>query len=125
MCFWFFAACRLQPFLNLEILEDLTSAEIYQEYEFIFENGNEKKHGVIDLMIEYPDRMIIIDYKLKEVRKKDYEQQLIGYKSYIEKKTSKPIELYLYSILDQQLTKLDKETSFIYWDHKTKIHMYF
>ena len=61
------------------------------------------------------NKNVITDIKkLKEVRKKDYEQQLIGYKSYIEKKTSKPIELYLYSILDQQLTKLDKETSFIY-----------
>ena len=75
-------------------------AKFYKEYEFIYEEENNTYHGIIDLMIEYDDEIIIIDYKLKNIDDENYRKQLNGYKSYIEKLTKKNVSTYLYSIMD-------------------------
>ena len=79
---------------------------IYKEYEFIYEKDNEEYHGIIDLLIEYKDNFIIIDYKLKNIEDENYIKQLNGYKEYIESISNKKVEIYLYSILDNILNKL-------------------
>ena len=38
---------------------------MYKEYEFTYEEDNSISHGIIDLLIEREDKMIIVDYKLK------------------------------------------------------------
>jgi len=80
---------------------------IYKEYEFIMENDNEIKHGFIDLMLEYNNYVDIIDYKLKNIVDENYLKQLNGYKTYIEKVSNKKVNIYLYSIIDDKLEKLD------------------
>ena len=45
--------------------------------------------------------MIIIDYKLKNIDDLNYDKQLNGYRKYIEDKTNKKTECYLYSILNE------------------------
>jgi len=80
---------------------------IYKEYEFIMEMDNEIKHGFIDLMLEYNDYIDIIDYKLKNIVDENYLKQLNGYKTYIEKVSNKKVNIYLYSIIDDKLEKLD------------------
>ncbi len=72
---------------------------IYHEYEFIYEDVI----GIIDLMVEYNDKILIIDYKLKNISDKEYTRQLNGYKKYIESITNKKVEIYLYSLLDDIL----------------------
>ena len=57
-------------------------------------------------MLEYEDKFRIIDYKLKHVEDKNYENQLNGYKTYLEHQTNKKIEIYLYSILDEKIIKI-------------------
>ena len=79
---------------------------IYKEYEFIYEKDNEEYHGIIDLLIEYKNKFIIIDYKLKNIEDENYLKQLNGYKEYIESISNKKVEIYLYSILDNILNKL-------------------
>ena len=79
---------------------------IYKEYEFKYELDNISYHGFIDLIMEYDDYINIIDYKLKNVLDREYVKQLNGYKNYIEKKTNKKVNIYLYSILDKMLKKL-------------------
>lgn len=79
---------------------------IYKEYEFKYELDNISYHGFIDLIMEYDDYINIIDYKLKNVIDCEYVKQLNGYKNYIEKKTNKKVNIYLYSILDKMLKKL-------------------
>ena len=79
---------------------------IYKEYEFKYELDNISYHGFIDLIMEYDDYINIIDYKLKNVLDCEYVKQLNGYKNYIEKKTNKKVNIYLYSILDKMLKKL-------------------
>ena len=63
--------------------------------------------GVIDLMIEYDDYIDIIDYKLSNIDDEKYNNQLIGYKNYITLKTNKKVNIYLYSIIKDDLKMLD------------------
>lgn len=76
---------------------------IYKEYEFIYENTI----GVIDLLLEYPNHYMIVDYKLKNISDDEYKKQIKGYKKYIEKITGKNVYTYLYSIIDNKLLKID------------------
>ena len=77
---------------------DIKGANIYKEYEFIYEEDNTTYHGIIDLMLEYQDNIKIIDYKLKNINDDAYIKQLTGYKNYIEKLFNKKTSIYLYSI---------------------------
>lgn len=88
---------QIKLFLNQDILDDIMNANIYQEYEFI--DSVNHRHGIIDLMLEYEDKIKIIDYKLQNIDNPNYIEQLNGYKDYISNKTGKPVKVYLYSIL--------------------------
>ena len=79
----------------------------FKEYEFIYEETNEIKHGFIDLMLEYNNHIDIIDYKMKNITDENYLKQLNGDKSYIESISDKNVNIYLYSILDNKLEKLN------------------
>ena len=85
---------------------NLQEAKIYQEYEFILDDES-RRYGVIDLLLEYENEFRIIDYKLKNTKDEAYLKQLNGYKEYIQTKTDKAVSIYLYSILDNELLKLD------------------
>lgn len=91
-------------FSKLNIKPDI---KIYQEYEFMYEENNNQYHGIIDLMLEYPDHIDIIDYKLKQVVDDAYKKQLEGYRNYISKLTNKKVNTYLYSLIDSDFTKID------------------
>lgn len=80
---------------------DLNNVKIYKEHEFIYKS-DKIYHGIIDLILEYQDRIIIIDYKLKNTTDKAYLRQLNIYKEYIKTKTDKIVETKLYSIIDQE-----------------------
>jgi len=85
---------------------NIENADIYKEYEFIYEEDNTTYHGIIDLMLVYKDNIKIIDYKLKNISDEAYLKQLNGYKEYIEKKFNKPADIYLYSVINNTLEKL-------------------
>ncbi len=93
--------------LNSSILSNINKANVYKEYEFIDDRDNCIKHGIIDLMLEYESFIDIIDYKLKNTTDKAYINQLNGYKDYIEFKTKKKVNIYLYSLLDKQIIDLN------------------
>ena len=92
----------IDAFLKLDLLKNISKAKIYKEYEFIYQDNDIKRHGIIDLMLEYQDRIDIIDYKLKNIDDEAYINQLEGYRSYIKTKSNKPVNLYLYSIIDNK-----------------------
>ena len=92
----------ITSFLESNLLKDL-NCNIYKEYEFKYKENNIIYHGFIDLMLEYEDYINIIDYKLKNVTDDNYVKQLNGYKNYIENKTDKKVNLYLYSIIDKKI----------------------
>ncbi len=91
---------------NLKNTFDFKNANIYQELEFIYLENNNEYHGIIDLILEYEDEIKIIDYKLKDLEDEAYENQLNIYYKYIKSLKTKPIKLYLYSLLDHKIKDL-------------------
>lgn len=85
---------------------NIDNADIYKEYEFIYEEDNTTYHGIIDLMLVYKDNIKIIDYKLKNISDEAYLKQLNGYKDYIENRFNKPTNIYLYSVTNNTLEKI-------------------
>lgn len=84
---------------------DIFNEEIinrYHEYEFSYSLNNQNYHGFIDLVLETVDKFIIIDYKLKNVEKDGYIEQLRVYYNYLKEITDKKIETYLYSIINNE-----------------------
>ena len=94
-------------FLSQPLLTNINSANIVKEYEFYTNIDNEEKHGIIDLILEYDDHIDIIDYKLKSINDINYVKQLEGYRKYIENKSRKKVDIYLYSIIDKTMEKLN------------------
>ena len=97
---------KIEKFLESDLLKNIQKAKVYQEYEFIKNNEQEEKHGIIDLMLEYDDHIDIIDYKLKNIDDEAYVKQLIGYRDYIIKISNKTTNIYLYSIIDEKYQKI-------------------
>jgi len=97
---------KITKFLNNKILNNLKEATIYKEHEFIFESDNTEYHGIIDLMLEYKDHIDIIDYKLNNIKDDNYLNQLNGYKDYINSISNKKVNIYLYSIINEELEEL-------------------
>lgn len=97
----------VKNFLNNKELSDISKANVYKEFEFIYYENNTKYHGIIDLMLEYDDYIDLIDYKLKNVNDENYIKQLFGYKKYIAARTNKKINIYLYSILENKFYKIN------------------
>ena len=98
---------KIIKFLDNDLLKNIKNAQIYKEYEFVYEEENEKYHGIIDLMLIYPNHIDIIDYKLKNIIDENYIKQLTGYKKYIENKTKRHVNTYLYSILSEEIKVIE------------------
>ena len=84
--------------LKHDLFKNIKDANIYKEYEFIYEEDDSIYHGVIDLMIVYNDYIDIVDYKLSNIADDSYKMQLEGYRKYISNKFNKNVNIYLYSI---------------------------
>ena len=97
---------KISKLLNSKLFKDIKNANIYKEYEFVYNIDNIKYHGIIDLMIEHDDYIDIVDYKLKNLTEEKYLNQLNGYKNYISSLTNKKVNLYLYSILDETVESI-------------------
>ena len=95
---------KIKQFMNSPLLENIKEAKIFKEYEFM-DNG---KHGFIDLLLEYKDKIVIIDYKTKTIDDVHYDEQLNGYRTYIESLSSKPVYCFLYSIIDETYREVEK-----------------
>ena len=102
-----FIRTKVEKFLSNDLLKNISNANIYKEYEFIYNKDNNEYHGIIDLMLEYDNHIDIIDYKLKGITDENYIKQLNGYKEYIEKISNKEVSTYLYSILDEKVLQIN------------------
>ena len=98
---------KINKFLNSNLIKDNLNNKMYKEYEFIYKEGNTLSHGIIDLMIESDDKIIIIDYKLKNIEDNEYDKQLNGYREFIKNKLNKEVDCYLYSILDEDYREVN------------------
>ena len=78
---------KIDAFIHSDFMKDKLSCNMLKEYEFIYEEENQSSHGIIDLLIEKEEEMIIVDYKLKNILEEEYDKQLNGYRRVIEEKT--------------------------------------
>lgn len=81
---------------------------VYREHEFIFNDGDNSYHGIIDLVL-VSDDIKIVDYKLKNIVDPKYIDQLNVYYKYLKSLYNKDIKLYLYSIIDDELKEIEIE----------------
>lgn len=84
----------------------IKDGEVLLEYEFIYEDNNKLINGIIDMLVIYDDLIQIIDYKLKDINKESYVNQLKSYEKYIKKVFNKKVELFLYSIYDNKYKQI-------------------
>ncbi|MBQ7240721.1 MAG: UvrD-helicase domain-containing protein [Bacilli bacterium] len=96
----------IKKFINNREVENISSAITYKEHEFSYIDNGIQKNGIIDLLIEYDDHFDIIDYKTDNVYSEEYNEQLKGYKKYIEKTYNKTTNIYLYSIKENFFKKI-------------------
>ena len=68
------------------------------------------------MILEYKDKIKIIDYKLQNIKDEAYLKQLETYKKYIKQISDKKVQLYLYSILNNELIEIKEAI----WKTKTK-----
>lgn len=84
---------------NLKASE-LLGAMINYYTEFQFKSIDEyETNGIIDLLVETEDKFIVIDYKLNNIDKPEYEGQVTTYVNYIQTMSSKKVEGYLLSLI--------------------------
>ena len=102
-----FIQMKLEAFFQHPFLQDKKNYQVYQEYEFVDSFGSKKAHGKIDLLLVGEDNIYLIDYKLMHTVDLAYTEQLAGYKTFLEKKTEKEVECYLYSILQEKFVKIE------------------
>lgn len=92
---------KIKAFLQVEFMKQINDYQVFHEYEFIHTTDEGESNGIIDLLLVGEKDAIIVDYKLKEIHKKEYLEQVRGYMNYIEEKLHIPVSGYLYSILDE------------------------
>ncbi|MBQ3307293.1 MAG: UvrD-helicase domain-containing protein [Bacilli bacterium] len=100
---------EIECFLQSDLMRNRKNQLMIKEYEFMDKGEHTIEHGVIDLLIEEKEEYIIIDYKLKNIDDEHYDQQLNGYKKYIEKITNKKCRCFLYSILGHKYREVKYE----------------
>ncbi len=96
----------LKAFFDSALMQSLTIKQVYKEFPFSVLDENDVTSGYIDLLIETDSTFVIIDYKLKTIDKEAYFDQVTGYKDVLSTMTDKPIEGYLYSIVDRRFLRV-------------------
>lgn len=93
---------KILKFFELDIFHK-NIINTYHEHQFIVTINNEVVHGIIDLILETKEELIIIDYKLSDLAKEEYLHQLRIYQQYLETISPKKVTTYLYSIIKEEL----------------------
>ncbi len=97
---------KVLNFLNLFIFKNKELNNYYREYAFTYSLDDTTYNGIIDLVVETPSNIYIIDYKMKHVNDPNYIKQLSIYYQYITSKSDKPVSVYLYSFIDEKLNEI-------------------
>lgn len=92
---------QLKHINELPIFEHIESSTIFKEFEFIDIKDQTERKGIIDLLIINHKDIFIVDYKLKDINKSAYLDQVNGYKSYIKQiYPNHHIKAFIFSLLD-------------------------
>ena len=96
----------LTAFVESPLIQKLNVIESYPEFPFMINEEDNEYTGFIDLLLECDDRWVIIDYKLKNIDKAEYIDQIKGYETILKSLSDKPVEGYLYSIIEQRFKQI-------------------
>lgn len=96
----------LLNFFNHPFIKETPYIRTYHEHSFKDLNNNKIINGVIDLILETENELIIIDYKLLNLENINYQEQLKIYRHYLSTVSSKKISGYLYSIINNDFVKV-------------------
>jgi ATP-dependent exoDNAse (exonuclease V) beta subunit len=86
-------------------MADVANAKIYKEYPFV--DSEKGTQGVLDLLLVYADKIVVIDYKTKHLDDEAYDQQVKVYLDFASRAFAKPATGYLYSLLDGTTRKIE------------------
>lgn len=98
---------KLISLFKMPLFAKINEANVYQEYEFYYQQEHEYIHGIIDLFLVFKDEIYLIDYKLSNTNKREYEKQLKIYKDFLTSKFNLPVRVYLVSLLNQTQKELN------------------
>ncbi len=98
----------LSGLIRHPLMRSLDIKQVYKEFPFSFVTDTRRINGFIDLLIETNDKFLVIDYKLKNIQKEAYISQVQGYMRVIESMTNRPVEGYLYSLIDQTFERVEQ-----------------
>ena len=96
---------KVEKFLAKPIFED-PIINFYTEYPFSYKMDGLVINGVIDLILEKENELIIVDYKLSNLSP-DYKNQLYTYRNYLKQISEKSVKMYLYSIFKDELLEVE------------------
>ena len=99
-------ANHIRRFMESELMNDVSSATVYHEYRFHDETEDGPINGIIDLLVVYSDHCKIIDFKLKDIHKTHYQEQVGVYITYISKLIDLPVHGYLYSMITGDIDEI-------------------
>jgi ATP-dependent exoDNAse (exonuclease V) beta subunit len=97
----------MKLFFASEVFEELSNPMFFPEYEFYEKKGDYLKRGIIDLLIISDNSVSVIDFKLRNIDDYAYVEQLLGYYEYLESKVNKKIDLFLYSLFEMRLKRIN------------------
>lgn len=97
-----FVKNKIMKLFDTPFMKNIKSKKIYKEYEF-FDKDNQ---GIIDLVLEGDNDIFVVDYKLKDINKNYYNDQVKKYMDYLKTISNKNIKGYLYSILDEKYVQV-------------------
>ncbi|MFH0993299.1 MAG: hypothetical protein V1761_03000, partial [bacterium] len=97
---------RIGAFLAHPELAGITTAQVYQELDFMTDTSASARRGTIDFLMIHNGQATIVDYKLKAIDDPAYAKQLEGYRDYVTAVTGLPVRTYLYSILEDRLLEI-------------------
>ena len=93
--------------VNSPLFKGVNNSQVRHEFSYYDEVNN--VNGTIDCLIEFDDKIYIIDFKLKNIDEEEYDNQLRTYKKYIAQVSDKPIYMYLLAAITGEIREVKDE----------------
>lgn len=90
--------------MNSSLFKGVSNKDVRHEFAFYDEESGIQ--GYIDALIIKENEIDIVDFKLKNIDDSEYDRQLRIYKSYIAKKTDKPVKMFLLAAITGEVREV-------------------
>ncbi len=97
---------HLETFLRHPLLSTLRIKRAFKEYPLHLADDSQETSGYVDLLLETEEGYVIIDYKLENIDKEAYDEQVNRYADILEGMLGERPKGYLYSILEGRFREI-------------------